>query len=217
LTFVKNPRNLPNKFKIRLFAFFAATILIFSGKLIAQTGGTPFPKFGFQTGVNISNMNFNVSQSLPSVKTEQSWKAGFTIGVQLRVPLTTKLILQPEYTFNKRNGSDKSLAIEYSMNYFSLPVLLIYQISSRIGLLAGPQFEILLDAKASENNTNTNITHNMEERGIGLVGGLEFAVFKTLFLSARYHQGLNHVGLRQGTVEKEYKYQSFTLTAGIRF
>jgi hypothetical protein len=84
-------------------------------------------------------------------------------------------------------------------------------------VLAGPQFEILIDARANEQNTNTNITHDMEERGIGIIGGFEFVVYKSFFLSARYLQGLNHVGLRLGSAVKEYKYQSFILSAGIRF
>jgi hypothetical protein len=203
--------------KLKYFAFFLLTILHFPGKLVAQQNEKPFPRFGFQVGVNISNMNFNAGEPPPLVKADPSWKAGFTIGMQIRIPLTSKLILQPEYAFNERNGSDVSQAINYSIDYFSLPVLLVYQISPGINMLAGPQFEILIDARANEQNTNTNITHNTEERGIGFIGGFEFVVYKGFFLSARYLQGLNHVGLRQGSVEKEYKYQSFILSAGIRF
>ncbi len=162
-------------------------------------------------------MNFNAGEPPPEIKSESSWKAGFTIGMQLRVPLINKLILQPEYSFNERNGSDKSMSIDYSIDYFSLPVLLGYRISSQFSLIGGPQFEILIDARENVNGTNINITHNIEERGIGILGGLEFTVIKSAFLSVRYLQGLNHIGLRQGTVEKEYKYQSFTLSAGIRF
>jgi hypothetical protein len=208
---------LTTKFKIRRSAVLSLTILIFSGKLIAQSGENLYPRFGLQAGVNVSNMNFNAGEPPPAVKADPSWKAGFTIGIQLRIPLTDRLLLQPEYAYNQRNGSDRSLSIDYSINYFSLPVLLVYQISSGIGLLAGPQFEILIDARAKENNVNTNITHEMEERGIGFIGGVEFTVYKTLFLSARFLQGLNHVGLRLGPAEKEFKYQSIILTAGIRF
>ncbi|HEY8733586.1 MAG TPA: hypothetical protein VIL90_03405, partial [Puia sp.] len=68
-----------------------------------------------------------------------------------------------------------------------------------------------------ENGVNTNITHDVEERGIGLIGGLEFTILKSIFLSARYMQGLNHVGIGQRSYTKEFKYQVVNFTAGIRF
>ena len=191
---------------------------ILIGKTDAQiTEELPIERFGFQAGVNISNMNFNEGEPAPSVNIPSSWKAGFTFGFQLRVPLAKKLLLQPEYSFSEKNGTDKSTGIDYTMDYFSLPILLCYQIFPRFNLVAGPQFEILINARSTENGVHTNITHDVEERGIGIIGGVEFALIKSLFLSAKYLQGLNHVGIGQRSDVKEFKYQSVYLTAGVRF
>lgn len=186
-------------------------------KTSAQSVDSTFKRFGFQIGMNLSNMNFNAVDPAPAVKSNASWQTGITFGFQLKVPLAKKLLLQPEYSFSQRNGSDLSIPAGYTINYFSLPVLLNYQLSRRFYILAGPQFEITTSATTTTNGETTTITHNVEERGIGVAGGLEFTLIKSVFIAARYYQGLNHVGLYQRTNVKEFEYQSFIFTAGIRF
>jgi hypothetical protein len=202
---------------LKLFSFIAL-FNHFILKTVAQTNSDFSSKhFGFQIGINLSNMNFNAGDPVPAIKENAFWKTGFTFGFQLKVPLAKKLVLQPEYSFSQRNGSDKTIATNYAINYLSLPVLLNYQLAPRFNLLAGPQIEITTSAHSSKNGKSTDITHDVEERGIGIVGGLEFIVIKSFFLSARYLQGLNHVGIGQRSDTKEFKYQAFFLTAGIRF
>lgn len=134
------------------------------------------------------------------------------------MPLVKNLFLQPEYAFTQRNGSDESLGIDYRMDYLSMPILLAYRISPRFSLLAGPQLELLIDAQATpQGGTAKSITHDVEERSISLTGGLEADLFRSFFLSARYLQGLNHVGIGQRSDVKEFKYQAVQLTAGVRF
>jgi hypothetical protein len=206
----------PKSFGGPVLLFFA--ILVCNQKADAQgKTDSEIERFGFLAGVNISNMNFNQGEPPPDIPAASSWKTGFMCGLQLRVPLNKKFLLQPEYLYSQRNGSDKSLAINYTINYFSLPVLLSYQVFPRFNFVAGPQFEITIDASSSENGVTTNITHDVEERGIGLVGGLEFTIPKSIFLSARFMQGLNHVGIGQRSNTKEFKYQVVNLAAGIRF
>jgi opacity protein-like surface antigen len=198
------------------YAFLFSTVLS-SDKIAAQTAETSFKRFGFQAGINISNMNFNIGDPAPAIKTNASWQTGFTFGFQLKVPLTKKLLIQPEYSYSQRNGSNQTVETTYTINYFSLPILLNYQLSPRFNILAGPQFEVTTNASSSTNGENSNITHDVEERGFGIVGGLEFTVIKSFFLSARYLDGLNHVGIGQRSEVKEFKYESFILTAGVRF
>lgn len=183
----------------------------------AQTISTPpFKRFGFQAGLNTANMNFNLGVPAPAVHAAASWKTGISLGFLLRIPLAKNLFLQPEYAFNQRKGADKSFSVDYDLDYLSMPVLLNYSISSRISLLAGPQLELLIDARSMGNGVNSNITHDVEERSIGLLAGLEVQIIKSFFLSARYLQGLNHIGIGQRSDAKEFKYESINLTAGIR-
>jgi hypothetical protein len=177
----------------------------------------PFKRFGFQAGLNTANMNFNLGVPAPAGHAAASWKTGISFGLLLRIPLAKNLFLQPEYAFNQRRGADKSIGVDYDLDYLSMPVLLNYSVSSRISLLAGPQLELLIDARSTGNGSSSNITHDVEERSIGVLAGLEVQIIKSFFLSARYLQGLNHIGIGQRSVVKEFKYQSVNLTAGIRF
>ncbi|MDP4129484.1 MAG: porin family protein [Bacteroidota bacterium] len=184
----------------------------------AQTiSAPPFKRFGFQAGLNTANMNFNLGVPAPAGHIAAFWKTGISFGFLLRVPLAKDLFLQPEYAFNQRKGADKSISVDYDLDYLSMPVLLNYSISSRISLLAGPQLELLIDARSAGNGVSSNITHDVEERSIGLLAGLEFRVKKSLFLSARYLQGLNHIGIGQRSDVKEFKYEVVSVSAGIRF
>jgi Outer membrane protein beta-barrel domain len=204
--------------KIKKFVILLVISGVFALKASAQiTEEPPTERFGFQAGVNISNMNFNEGEPTPSVNIPSSWKTGFTFGFQVRIPLVEKLLLQPEYSFSEKSGSDKSLGIDYTIDYFSLPVLLSYQVIPRLNIVAGPQFELLVNAGSTKNGVYTNITHDVEERGFGILGGFEFTIIKSFFLSVRYLQGLNHVGIGQRSDVKEFKYQSVILIAGIRF
>src|SRR5450432_1245744 len=210
--------NLKKNYPIRHFVFLCIMSFAFMSKTAAQiTDEPPIERFGFQAGVNISNMNFNEGEPTPSVNIPSSWKTGFTFGFQVRIPLLEKLLLQPEYSFSEKSGADKSLGIDYTIDYFSLPVLLSYQLFPQFNIISGPQLEILVSAGSTENGIHSNITHDVEERGIGVIGGVEFTVINSFFLSARYLQGLNHVGIGQRSDVKEFKYQSVFITAGIRF
>jgi Outer membrane protein beta-barrel domain len=196
------------------------SLLLFSGntQLTAQQpADPPFKRFAFQAGANISNMNFNKGYTATLIHQDAVWKTGFTLGFLLRVPLAKNLFLQPEYAYTQRKGADKTLAINYSLDYLSMPVLLNYKITPAISILAGPQFELLMSAKSSNNGVSTGITHDTEERSIGITGGLELEIKKLFFISARYLQGLNHIGIGQRSNVKEFEYQAVNLTVGVRF
>jgi hypothetical protein len=200
------------------FRFFALTMLLslpyFSQ---AQSSDSSFRRFGFQAGINISNMNWNQGEPPPETHINASWKSGFTFGFQLKVPLANKLLIQTEYNFSERSGEDQSISTGYTFDYFSLPVLLNYGITKHLQLIAGPQFEILISARSSANGIDKNITHGVEERGVGILVGLEYGFAHSFFLSSRYLQGLNHVGISRSSDTKEFVYQLAGFTAGIRF
>ncbi len=181
------------------------------------TEDPPFKYFGFQAGMNITNMNFNMGEPPPATPIDPSWNTGFTFGFMLCIPIAGKLNLQPEYSYTQRNGADKSLGIDYSTDWLSMPVLLNYRVSPRFALVAGPQLELLIHAGSTYQGISTDITHDVEERSIGITGGFEVEIIRSFFLSAKYFQGLNHIGIGQRSDVKEFKYQSVNITAGVRF
>lgn len=197
---------------------FIIIISICNKQSFAQTNlNTSYKRFGVQAGMNIANMNFNKGVPAPATPVNATWKSGITLGILVHIPLAKKLFLQPEYIYTHRKGADKSLAINYTTDYFSMPVLLNYRISSLFNLVAGPQAEILIHAKADDNGVMSNITHDMEERSIGATAGFEIHLYKSFFFSARYFQGLNHISIAQRSNKREFKYEAVNLSLGVQF
>ncbi len=163
-------------------------------------------------------MNFNLGSTAPDTTIRSAWKPGFTFGFILQIPISEKFSLQPEYSFTRRYGTDHSIEIDYRLDYLSMPLLLKYKISENFGVFAGPQFELLINAHSINNGQNTDITHVVEERSIGLVFGLEVFISDAVFISGRYFQDFNNIGIYQRSSEvKEFKYQLVSLTAGMKF
>ncbi|MES1216719.1 MAG: porin family protein [Bacteroidota bacterium] len=170
--------------------------------LSAQENEKPvFKKFGFVAGVNFSHMNFNKGVPPPPVPVSTNWRPGLFFGFLLQVQLANNLSLQPEYLYSQLGGEIKSSKTVYKLNYLSMPVLLKYQVSSRIAAMAGPQFDLLINAKKDSSGNSYNITHDTEERNFGLAFGME----------------INHVGIGQRSDVREFKYEDLQVSACIRF
>jgi hypothetical protein len=176
-----------------------------------------YKKFAIEAGGNISNMNFNKGVPAPPSHIQSAWNAGVLVGVVLQVPLAQNLFLKPGYYYLRRNGEDKSIQTKYANDYFSLPILLKYKLSSLLDVLAGPQVELLIHSNSYNNSIKTNITHDVEERSIAATAGFDVHLIQSFYLSARYLLGFNHVGIGQRSNPKEFKYEAASLAVGFEF
>jgi hypothetical protein len=201
---------------MRTSLLFILAAIISANNLSAQNSST-FKKFGFKAGINLSNIDFNRGFPAPNTPIPMVWKTGFTAGIILHVPIATNLSVQPEYAYSKVLGEDKSSGISYSLDYLSLPVLLKYQLISKLTIEVGPQVDLLIDAHKELNSSKISITKDTEERNLGILGGVEIKVIKGLRLDARYILGLSHVGIRDISDTKEFKLERFELTTSINF
>jgi opacity protein-like surface antigen len=188
----------------------------------AATFQPPTPKelvvsFGVKLGANYSNTNFNAGSPKPSTPIATTWKAGFVAGFLVQVALPHKLAIQQEYLFSQVSGKIGDEETQYTLRYLSLPLLLKYTLVPRVTVVAGPQFDLLIQARQEVRDQSTDITHDTEERSIGVAAGLELSLSKKLSLNARYLQGLNHIGIGQRSTVREFKLQSVQLTLDARF
>lgn len=188
-----------------------------SNAIVAQSNNTSPKKFAIEAGANFSNMNFNKGVPAPPQPVASSWKAGPSFGLLLQVQLSDGLFLQPGYYYQRRNGADKRTAITYANDYCALSLLLKYKASSLLDIVAGPQLELLVHASATDNGVKTNITHDVEERGIAVTGGVNIHVISSFYIAARYVYGLNHIGIGQRSVINEFKYEGAMLSVGYEF
>jgi Outer membrane protein beta-barrel domain len=182
----------------------------------AQVNNEPdFKKFGFRAGVNFSHINF--AKGVPPVPIETSWGAGINFGFLVLVHVAGDLFFQPEYAYSQMGSEAKSSHTVYKLNYFSMPLFLKYQLHEKFFLMAGPQFDLLINAKKSVNGSSANITHDTEERSLAATAGIEYEIIESFSVCARYMHGLNHIGLGQRSDIQEFKYEMVQLTACVKF
>lgn len=172
-------------------------------------------RFGFRAGVNLSNMDF--SKGVPPTPTQTNWHTGINLGFLMSVPIINRLYFQPEYLYVQTGGKVKNSDSSYKFNYLSLPLLVRLQLHDKFSVMAGPQFDILINAKRSVGGTSENITHDTEERSINVVGGLEYHFLSSFSFTARYIRGFNHIGLGQRSNLQEFKYQMLQVGVCARF
>ncbi|MBC6606931.1 PorT family protein [Hymenobacter sp. BT188] len=173
---------------------------------------TPFRNkvvyFGASVGGNLSAMNFNKGYPRPAAPVENQWKPGFTAGLLIGIRLNEKFALQQDYLWTRMQSKETSSATAYVFDYLSLPVLIQYTVFPRVSLLAGPQFDLLIQAKKRVNGQTVTTTRDTEERSIGATAGVGVRLLNTLSFSARYIHGMNHIGLRESAGLQEFKFQS---------
>ena len=174
-------------------------------------------RFAIRAGANYSLMNFNKGVPAPTVKAPNTWKTGYEISVQMRVPLTDKLSFLPEYGYTRSNGSDARINTGYQFDYLNLPILLQARLTPWFNLNAGPKFDLLIHSTKKVNGVSSNITHDTEERNISGLIGAEIKIADPLFIDLRYTHGYNHIGLGQRSSTTEFKWQSFQLAVKFSF
>jgi hypothetical protein len=184
----------------------------------AQAYSEPeFKRFGFRAGVNSSHMNFAKGVPPPPVPIETSWHTGINLGFVMVVPIAENLYFQPEYAYSQMGGEVKSSDTAYHLNYLSMPLFLKYQLFEKFSVMAGPQFDLLIDSKRTVGGKSATITHDTEERSLSAVIGIEYDLIESLSVGARYVYGINHIGLGQRSDIQEFKYEMVQVMACFKF
>jgi len=176
-----------------------------------------YKKFGVLLGGNVTNMDFNKGYPTPTTAVKTSWLPGITIGLQMRVPLSEKFWIQPQYQFTQMGSKVESSGTKYKLNYFTLPILAKYEVLPKLTLEAGPQFDLLIHANSVTNGTSTNVTHGLQEPNYAATAGAGYQVLDNLNLDIRYMQSLNHVGFGQLANSAEFKFEMVQLAISTNF
>jgi outer membrane protein with beta-barrel domain len=198
----------------KLFPFILSLFILQT--VTAQFSDEPsLKRFGFRAGINLSHMNF--SKGSPPVNIETSWGSEMCFGFLMVLPLSDKFSFQPEYLYSQMGSKIKNSDTAFKLNYLSLPVFLKFQLIEKLSLMAGPQFDILINAKKTITGQSFNITHDTEERSLGIAAAMEYEIIESLSVCARYMNGFNHIGIGQRSDIQEFKYGLLQLTACVKF
>ncbi|MGS2726386.1 porin family protein [Psychroserpens sp. BH13MA-6] len=147
---------------------------IFMGLLIGHsqeaTDNSSEMTFGAKAGFSSTVLRINVDNITVSEDV-----SGFYVGVFGDLSISEAFGIHSELLYGSYSQDGESTDILF------LPILAQFHVNDRFHLMAGPQFDYLLDAEASE---------GLKRLGIGIGLGAAFDITEQLILDARYSFGL---------------------------
>ncbi len=139
--------------------------------------------FGVKGGINFANVT-----NSDGGKT----RIGFNGGVQVGIPLTEQISLQPEAMYSSQGvkGDDDMQAI---LNYINVPVLLQYNNPSGFFAHAGPQLGFLTAAKLKQGSDELDVKDSFKSTDFSLVFGAGYVLPSGFGFNGRYNLGLSKI------------------------
>lgn len=170
-----------------------------------------FVQFGVRAGLNLSYMDFSKGSPPPDVPIDINRKAGVVAGLVVKIPLFKNFYFQPEYLYSQMGGEISEMNTTYSFNYFTLPVFIRWEKKSFF-LTGGPLFGLLINSRKEVEGLQMRDAPEIEERHIGLSGGMGYNLIRDLGIEVRYMKGFNHVGLNMDPGLQEFKYEMLQIS-----
>jgi hypothetical protein len=171
-------------------------IMLLSITISAQT------KVGVLGGINISKLNGDVE---PNTKYKSKIEGNFGVFIDLELAKNIFISLQPSYsqegtkTTHKVDGVYTSIdSIKVKLHYLSIPVLLkVTSTNERFYAIGGIETAKLLNSSQTPTGgTSKPINATVEPWNFSIHFGAGMRLplgFSTLFIEARYTQGLNNI------------------------
>ena len=158
------------------------------------------PDWGIKTGVNFSTLMMDESDNR-----SRTWRTGFAAGFFFRIKAGSDIYIQPEFLFSSMGGNfTDAINTTYRINYFSVPLLVKYHIKNKLAIVAGPQADILFQAREMTSRLmSERITANYKDYSINATAGIEYWPFNDIGLSARYIHGLTDITKDPGSVKNQ--------------
>ena len=190
--------------KILLLSLSAAFL---SASLQAQTVSKKSCDWGLKMGLNGSNIRVTNGNS-------GTWKTGLVTGVYFNFKVADKLSIQPEALYSSMGAKNLMSTEETSLrlNYFSIPVLLQYKVTNCFAVVAGPQVDVMIQAKMKNGGGFSKVTDSYKENSFNATGGVTAWPVSCLGFTLRYIYGLNNIS--KGATE--LKNQGVQLTAALK-
>lgn len=182
--------------KILLFTVFAVFVFI--------NGYSQELRIGAKAGVNFASIGGDDSEELDG-------RTSFHIGGLVEIPISEKFAVQPELLYSSQGakyeesesfeGGSYSYEEKYKLDYINIPIMAKYYIIDGLSVELGPQFGILVSAKAeyesSENGESESAEDDVKEffntLDIGAGIGASYRLPMGVFFSGRYVLGISNI------------------------
>jgi len=192
---------------MKKFFLFALPALLATYSSFSQDAANKKTDWGFVLGLNSSNLR-------SSGDGYQRWKTGLVAGFFINIKTAENFSIQPQFLYSSMGGKNSNDdASSVRLNYFSLPVLVQYKVTKDFAVFAGPQLDVMIQAKSKTASGFDKITDAYKEDSYNITGGVAFQPLHCLGFSLRYIYGLNNVS---ETTNVSMKNQGIQLTAAVK-
>jgi hypothetical protein len=124
--------------------------------------------------------------------------------------------------FNLRSGllyngyGAKAEGITVALDYLSVPVLARFQIAEGFYGFAGPQFGLLLGAKAKGDGESVDLKEGYKSSNISALFGAEYKFSDKFSLGASYNAGLSNIA-KETSGDSKGTTNGFSINLGVSF
>ena len=144
---------------------------------------------GVKGGLNVSSQK--VDWAYGQINTQP--KLGVHIGGYLVVMLDEKMGIQPELLLSTQGAKYKDFDGKTNMTYILVPVLFRYNFNEMFSAHAGPQFGLLLSAKAVSDGDKIDRKDDFKTLDVGAAIGVGVELPMGFNCGARYIFGLSQI------------------------
>lgn len=137
-------------------------------------------EFGIKGGVNLANLNTNDNENLSN-------RTSFHIGGLAHLHLSKQFAIQPELLYSGQGAS--SSAGDIKLSYINIPVIAQYMFGEGFRIETGPQFGLLVGAKAADTDVKSSFT----SADLGWAFGVGYKTPSGFGVDARYNLGLTDI------------------------
>lgn len=152
-------------------------------------------KVGLKAGFDFGNVKFPA----PS---DTKTRVAFYGGLKTEIAAGKKFIVQPEILYSQKGfafsplGNSKGGHV--NINYISVPLLAGYRPADKLTVLAGPEFNYLINAKSHIEEVSSDLSTIYKKFDVGIDLGVAYQLLKSIGIEIRYCYGLSY--LAEGTL-----------------
>jgi len=154
---------------------------------------------GVKAGVNFSNFRTPVDYDTYEV----DGKGGVAFGVFVERNIGKKFAIGADFLYSQMGGKVNDLDFgreNFRYNYFSVPLVLKYNILPDFRIYAGPQCDFLIRAtNRNKQAPDYDVTTRTKDIDLGWTAGVETWAAKKVGIGARYMSGTKDVSTRPET------------------
>src|SRR5262249_34833019 len=99
-------------------------------------------------------------------------------------------------------------------NFFSIPVLAKIGLGKKWDIVAGPQFDWIIQGTETSDDGKIDVTNYLKDFDILATGGIEFWASKSIVFCARYMRGFNDIDFRSNLTR--YYSEGVQITFGVK-